>query len=403
MFSSQRNDTQWETQRLTKMTSDQAARRSAALKFTVTVSDDLELNAVKIPAAPNNVLDPLNAANGADALVEYDMQPEDSIVLLYNGRSYPAQNGNTSNRVVFRILSDHIISSINSTVSVSYQVTRRGKTLGSAELQLQVLNPTADRLPVPAIAEAVGGRLDVINLRADANVSVAAWPLQTLGQLIYLRYSGTYANGSQWTQQVWNGKPLDQLGAVRSTIALSTLGELLGGSRITLRFEVSFDQGRSRVVFRENAYEIIQGPSVIRDDFSSYAYNHEVRPGGVLPMLGGNMCRVISGQNIIILTAQSGWPLLKGNYLRMNLATVRFELNGTFRTFRCNFTLGVQNSTTAYITYLNAQGATIDTRTVTLGANGKDEYSFASSARDIKVIQIQDTAGLNLDDFEVSA
>lgn len=385
------------------MTSDQAARRSAALKFTVTVSDDLELNAVKIPAAPNNVLDPLNAANGADALVEYDMQPEDSIVLLYNGRSYPAQNGNTSNRVVFRILSDHIISSINSTVSVSYQVTRRGKTLGSAELQLQVLNPTADRLPVPAIAEAVGERLDVINLRADANVSVAAWPLQTLGQLIYLRYSGTYANGSQWTQQVWNGKPLDQLGAVRSTIALSTLGELLGGSRITLRFEVSFDQGRSRVVFRENAYEIIQGPSVIRDDFSSYAYNHEVRPGGVLPMLGGNMCRVISGNNIIILTAQSGWPLLKGNYLRMNQATVRFELNGTFRTFRCNFTLGVQNSTTAYITYLNAQGATIETRTVALGANGQDEYSFTSSARDIKVIQIQDTAGLNLDDFEVSA
>ncbi|QXI41240.1 hypothetical protein HU734_013150 [Pseudomonas wayambapalatensis] len=385
------------------MTSDQAARRSAALKFTVTVSDDLELNAVKIPAAPNNVLDPLNAANGADALVEYDMQPEDSIVLLYNGRSYPAQNGNTSNRVVFRILSDHIISSINSTVSVSYQVTRRGKTLGSAELQLQVLNPTADRLPVPAIAEAVGGRLDVINLRADANVSVAAWPLQTLGQLIYLRYSGTCANGSQWTQQVWNGKPLDQLGAVRSTIALSTLGELLGGSRITLRFEVSFDQGRSRVVFRENAYEIIQGPSVIRDDFSSYAYNHEVRPGGVLPMLGGNMCRVISGKNIIILTAQSDWPLLRGNYLRMNEATVRFELNGTFRTFRCNFTLGVQNSTTAYITYLNAQGATIETRTVTLGANGQDEYSFTSSARDIKVIQIQDTAGLNLDDFEVSA
>lgn len=381
----------------------QTAGRSAALTFRVTVTDDLDLNAVIIPAAPENALDPLIATNGVDAVVEYDMQTEDSIVLLYNGKSYPAQNGNTSNKVVFRILSDHIMSSINETVSVSYQVTRRGKTLGSPVLMLRVLNPTADRLPVPVIAEAVGANLDVGNLRADANVSVAAWPLQTLGQLIYLRYSGTLENGSPWAEQVWNGKPLDQLGAVRSTIALSALGGLRGGSRITLNFEVSFDQGRSRVPFRENVYGIIQGPSAILDDFSSYPEALQVTPGGALSMAGGIMCRVVGGRRIIMLTAAPGWPALSGRYMRMDVATVRFELNSNFRTFSCNFTLGTQNATTVYIDYLNAQGGTINAEQFVVNPGTGSRHTFTSQARDIRAIQIRDTAGLNLDDFEVRA
>jgi len=99
-------------------------------------------------------------------------------------------------------------------------------------------------LPTPVIDGAVGNELNISTLLDGARTRIAKWPFIALGQKLWLRYSGTNADGSAFTDQTYNAAPIPTDGLPNGMLPhapVAKLRNLKDGSTLRVEFKVTFD------------------------------------------------------------------------------------------------------------------------------------------------------------------
>ncbi|MDE1195092.1 MAG: hypothetical protein PW896_07900 [Pseudomonas sp.] len=214
-----------------------------------------------VTQAPGGTLNPLLGSAGVQVEVGYpSMVTSDIIGLSFNGdETLPPVNGSIFQKVTFNVPVAYVAASIGKTVPVIYAVVRPDGTTISETLNLQVQSIPAAQLPAPQITQAVGAELNVSGLTADADVTVAAWPLMLAGQLMWLRLEGS----NNLDLPAWQAFPITGTGPQTAKVPLSYLQGLADASALRLILEVSFDNGATRQVFPVTSYAIKNVPAVI--------------------------------------------------------------------------------------------------------------------------------------------
>ena len=139
---------------------------------------------------------------------------------------------------------------------LGWKLIREGKVLAeSSALVLTVLPIFSgdERLPIPTLAGKAGSDLDVLQLTTKDLFELKQWPLQALGQVVWLRYDGFLDNGAGTSAElvIWGGLPHNyppsDLATPLTAALIAWLKTLKVGSKITVTFEVNFDKVRNAV------------------------------------------------------------------------------------------------------------------------------------------------------------
>jgi hypothetical protein len=254
----------------TSVTAEQKDKMIAAIKRAL--DGTLSVNAVSYPhpkvepADAFGVLDP-NKNNAVDnTYIVIDNIPATYVVSFYWNGDYsiePVASEGTQIRV--KVPSALVIAAGDTNpqpIIVIYSVLNPNEPEGvpSEPLQLTVRQYVRPAYPKPVLTDANSSTktLDVSTLTHDANLEVAAWPGQALGQKLWLSVVST----PQITLQNWNPLNVNTLGAQKRVIALAKLKTLENGSTFTLKLEASFDDGATRFPFSEESYTIQAVPVV---------------------------------------------------------------------------------------------------------------------------------------------
>lgn len=232
----------------------------AAVSSGIGIQQDPDFPAPTVKEAPSGVLDPLLGTAGIDVVVAYpSMTTSDVIGLFFNGNdTFTPITGSVFGSVTFKVPAADVATTVGKTVRVIYAVVRPDGTIVSQILDLQVspLNPA--QLPAPQITQAAGGILDVNTLTADADVTVAAWPLIAAGQRLWLSLQGS----TNLTLPAWQGFAITAPGPQTTKIPATYLKALTHDSTLELVLEVSFDNGATRQTFPKTSYTIKAVPDV---------------------------------------------------------------------------------------------------------------------------------------------
>ncbi len=153
-----------------------------------------------------------------------------------------------------------VIAAANLNIRVIYSVLDPNSStpIPSEPLILPVGNYTAPTYPKPVIKEASNGVLDVSALTANAQMTLADWPGQTVGQKLWLSVVST----PQITLENWNPLDITMLGPQNTLISQAPLKTLTNESTFTLKLDASFDGGATRFPFSEQSYSIKSVPEV---------------------------------------------------------------------------------------------------------------------------------------------
>ncbi|MDD1016341.1 hypothetical protein [Pseudomonas rubra] len=226
-------------------------RVSHALNLTVGELD-LDLPPPVVPAAPEAVLDPIDAINGLLVWVAYEgMNDEQQITVEWqdelSGESWLSlpKQGSATGEVDFDVPAAVIGSSIRPqpspvviryTVSVGAEAPRFSLPLELSVESLAQLSPTQ-------VLEANEGGLDLSDFDEDAHFLVTPWSFIALGQWAWLRLQGSSEEGPI-NQTLFEGAlddPEQLTDGVNLAIARALLLQLTSGSELTLQFKVCFD------------------------------------------------------------------------------------------------------------------------------------------------------------------
>jgi hypothetical protein len=132
-------------------------------------------------------------------------------------------------------------------VTVTYTVTRNGTAYPPSQplnLAVQAIPNEDGALPTLVIDGAVGNELNISTLLDGARTRIAKWPFIALGQKLWLRYSGTNADGSAFTDQTYNAAPIPTDGLPNGMLPhapVAKLRNLKDGSTLRVEFKVTFD------------------------------------------------------------------------------------------------------------------------------------------------------------------
>ncbi|MEA5670174.1 hypothetical protein VA602_02340 [Pseudomonas sp. MH2] len=179
---------------------------SAPLTFKVVRSAQTEYPAPSVLEAVNNILEPINARNGATVQVAYPgMLTSDILAVAWLG-SNPAgrweseqKPGSAFGSVDFSVPASVVAASQGTVVQVLYAVVQAGKAgVPSLPLDLTVGELAQADLPMPAITQAnpITRTLDLNSFAGNASATVVAWPLIATGQRFWVWIDGTLENGS---------------------------------------------------------------------------------------------------------------------------------------------------------------------------------------------------------------
>jgi hypothetical protein len=257
-----------ETHRFTARTGDGTLISD---EWVITVGASLDLIAPTVAGATGGVLDPMQAIAGAKVVVAYaGMNTTDSIALSWDGQLdvAPPQYGSNLGSVTFDIPVWAVGTVIGKTINVLYVVARNGVSTLSDTLMLQVANLPESALEAPKIAQAPDDQnLDVSVLTADADLSVKPWPFINAGQRISLRFEGTKADGTpyNWSHPTWQDLPLSSTAMPSTNVGLSDLKALKSGSSLKLIFEVSSDDGSTKLRFPDRTLNVTTVVSYFED------------------------------------------------------------------------------------------------------------------------------------------
>jgi hypothetical protein len=254
----------------TSLTAEQKDKMTTAIKQalngTPSVDAALYPHPKVEPADAFGVLDP-NKNNAVDnTYIVIDNIPAAYLVSFYWNGDYsiePVTSDGTQVRV--KVPSALVIAAGDTNpqpIIVIYSVLNPDEPEGVASepLQLTVRKYVRPTYPKPVLTDANSSTkiLDVSTLTHDANLEVAAWPGQAVGQKLWLSVVST----PQITLQNWNPLNVTALGTQKRVIALAKLKTLENGSTFTLKLEASFDGGATRFPFSEESYTIQAVPVV---------------------------------------------------------------------------------------------------------------------------------------------
>jgi hypothetical protein len=210
-----------------------------------------ELKKPTVQKTVSDALDPLDNPTGANGRVEVlGWQAGDTVYLMVAGAPgagspvFAAKPLNANNRANFALPVSFITANMGgAAVEVFYKLIRDGREHLSFSTFITVpkIKDEDLRLPTPAIDGAVGNDLDVTSMQASDQLRVGTWPLQQLGQRVWLRYDGFDANGAAIFFEDRQGEAHDTVAGLIRPAALDWLKTLKNGSALTITFSVSFD------------------------------------------------------------------------------------------------------------------------------------------------------------------
>ncbi|MCU1772171.1 Ig-like domain-containing protein, partial [Pseudomonas sp. 13B_3.2_Bac1] len=231
---------------------------SNPLVFTVGVALELLAPWIKENNG-DSALNPLLVRDTLTAVVpdNPELRPTDEIIVTWTGaQGTPAGGSHTSvprplgsNRE-FAIPNSVVAFNLNKDVKVSYVVIRDGKPLPSLVFDLTVLSMPQNELLKPIIKDAdnngEGPEFNVGKLTANAIYRMGIWPLIAPLQYVWLRLTGTNADGSDYNLQIHTAPGsyvtdgwITQ-GYLERNIALAGLRNLKDGSTLTMAFKAAF-------------------------------------------------------------------------------------------------------------------------------------------------------------------
>jgi hypothetical protein len=232
-----------------------------------------ELPAPEVLEAPVQVLDPMDALNGATVRAMYEsMQaiPPDIITLSWLGTPGAGTSqdlerpGNANGFVDFNVPASVVGANIGKQVEVSYDVSRTGQSSTSDLLELTVssfLDPE-NQLPRPRITQADDASkvLNLSSFTGNAQVTVGTWPFSAARQRVWLRLEGKTSTGANYTIALQTGVELSAAQAsngLNETVLRSELEKLGHDSQLTVVCKVTFDGAadeNSAIEFPRAAY-----------------------------------------------------------------------------------------------------------------------------------------------------
>lgn len=210
-----------------------------------------QLRQASITGPETATLAPLNAVQGGKLVVSYlGMLDGDFIqprMVGTAGIGSPAITGKPGNAAVgsveFDVSATAIAANIgnaNETFTLTYDVTRAGKTVESMVLTVTVTPIPAANLPRPLInGVAHTGTLDVPNLPANAKITITAWPLQYSGMKIWLLYRCAGANPNP--KIIWAGPQHHSANGLEYGAPLAWLATCPNGATVSIEFKVAYD------------------------------------------------------------------------------------------------------------------------------------------------------------------
>ncbi len=236
------------------------------------VGTRIELEPPSIKEASGNVLDPFAAKDTLTAIVPaYDDMIGTQVSVTWTGT--PGEGSVTVGPVNVTAQMDKEVTLPNTVVAFNlgkavkliYTVMRNGVPQDSKELSLSVLSIVDgdSRLSVPTIGGEAGNELDVTQLAESAQLAVAKWALQVLGQCIWLYYEGTDKNGDPVSKVFWAGEAHQQAEGLTTAAQVSWLRELKDAKPLVITFKVNFDKVpnvNTAIAFPVKTYAIKAGP-----------------------------------------------------------------------------------------------------------------------------------------------
>jgi hypothetical protein len=368
---------------------------SATQPLTIQASGIGDLPPPKVVEAPTDVLDPMNALNGATVRVTYPgMATSDIIGLSWAGDTSlaPQQNGSASGTVDFKIPVSAVAAALGKTVEVIYAVVRGTEIEPSGILYLTVLPISQAQLPTPKIVQAVGQVVDLSVFAGDATAFVPTWPLISVGQTFWLSATGTLANGSLWT---WSAQPpgypinaTDVANGVGRSIPRAELEKLKDGSNLIVTCKVGFDGGASEsaaTVFPLATYVIktralISGSETWENvNPQPLQYNVPVRFASGLTVTSGVPAVVGAASEIIVNTGGVGYGTHSywgGFRYQGGFIVDRFDLGGAVQ--RVSFIYWASSHPSNKVIFYDEAHSEIETQVLSVG-QGPNTVNFSTA------------------------
>ncbi|MBD9602528.1 hypothetical protein IB252_22195 [Pseudomonas sp. PDM10] len=227
-----------------------------SFKRDLWVRAQLELKPPSVKEAPGDRLNPIAARDSLTVVVpQGDLLPSDQLSVTWTGAAgTPADGSHTTTPAPISnigreipIPTSVVAFNLGKAVTVTYTVTRNGTAYPPSQplnLAVQAIPNEDGALPTPVIDGAVGNELNISTLLDGARTRIAKWPFIALGQKLWLRYSGTNADGSAFTDQTYNAAPIPTDGLPNGMLPhapVAKLRNLKDGSTLRVEFKVTFD------------------------------------------------------------------------------------------------------------------------------------------------------------------
>ena len=245
---------------------------------------DLPVPVIK-EALTNNTLYPMDVLGGATAVVKYEMDAADAIILYCEGPgglanpTFEKKQGDESGCVEFVIAASTIGNCIGTTLFVWYEVFRGNASWESQRLELQVQYLDLSDLPEPALPDVtfIDGDewLDLRSFSHDAEVTLAPPPFFAVGQKIWVRAVGQRDYPSQTLLWLLEAAVIEEchLNGIRLTIPRGWLFFLDDYSALTIKCYLAYD-GQSDIETAQElprtTHNIRQGPYQLLNDYTDF-------------------------------------------------------------------------------------------------------------------------------------
>lgn len=277
---------------------------SNPLEFTVGEVFDLEPAPPRIQQAEadGTTLLPIKAVDALTALIPADgWLPTDKLSVTWSGASGTAAGGShttdpkpiSETGLSIALLVSVLAFNLGRAVTVTYTITRDGKSITSQPLILNVGTLPASALNSPLIQEADANNVLDVAALGGKNVTIRAlsWALIAVGQQVWMTLEGQKADGSAHNLTVWAGGSAHYVndtwfsqGYWLRSVANSHFTALGDDSRLRIKFWVALDQSNkveNAVAFVDRVYTIrafeVVTPTITRAEDSKGA---EIPPAG---------------------------------------------------------------------------------------------------------------------------
>lgn len=168
----------------------------------------------------------------------------DTIALRWSGTPGPGSSNDQelpaheNGSVQFHLPATVVGANIGRSVLVDYDVVRYGVRTPSQPRDIKVLtfqDPETE-LPRPQVPEASDDVLDLMEIPANASITVAVWPFAAARQKVWLAVHGTLPTETSYVIEVLNGQEISAGQAsngLRETLLRSELLKLAHSSQLT--------------------------------------------------------------------------------------------------------------------------------------------------------------------------